>query len=149
MNTKNSPSKGDYMLLPDFNFSCNLFKQYNINDFFEWDENKNQKNKHKHQIGFERAVEIYQDPNLLQMVETPDKWEEITDELFEEKEVERNTGNLDPIRGKIIGMLKGKLYTFIYTFRHEVGDMTYRIISLRQSSDNEAASYWSVQMTKK
>lgn len=34
---------------------------------FEWDENKNSKNKEKHKISFETAVYVFDDPYYIEM----------------------------------------------------------------------------------
>ena len=113
-----------------------------MEDMFEWDEKKNEKNKEKHKIGFEKAIELYNGPYIIQSVEKKEKWEKIDEIDFEEKGIEKNTGNLDPIRAKITGIVDANLYTFVYTFRHEIGDMKYRVISLRRADKNERKLYF-------
>ena len=51
---------------------------------------------------------------MIQIVERKEKWEDLSNL---DPSIERNEGNLNPIRGKLIGNVDGKLYTAIYTFR--------------------------------
>jgi uncharacterized DUF497 family protein len=142
-NENNSPMKGDFMIVPNEDYSCSYFKKFNQQEMFEWDQNKNELNMKKHGIGFERAIDIYNDPHQIQMPEIPSKWEKIDDEEFESKGIEKNFGNLDPVRAKIIGSIDGKIYTYIYTFRNNPGDMVYRVISLRRAQEKEIQVYQS------
>lgn len=141
LNEVNRPRPGDFMIVPNGDYTCSRYKENNPSDRFEWDPKKNESNKEKHGIGFERAIDIYNDPNQIQMPEVPTKWEKIDEADFESKGIEKNEGNLDPVRGKIIGMLDDKIYTFVYTFRNNFGDMTYRVISLRRASEDERQMY--------
>ncbi len=141
LNEGNRHRPGDFMIVPSSNYTCTRYKLNNPKDRFEWDPNKNESNKQKHGIGFEKVIDIYNDPHQIQMAEVPKKWEKINESEFETKGIEQNEGNLDPVRGKIIGTTDGKVYTFVYTFRHNFGDMTYRIISLRRASEDERQVY--------
>lgn len=46
---------------------------------FEWDEEKNAVNKIKHNISFETAIHVFEDPNYI---EIPDFEHSITEERF-------------------------------------------------------------------
>ncbi len=138
MNKKNSPSPGDFKIIANSSELCDFYVEFKIENKFEWDENKNRKNIEKHGVAFERIYDLYCDEKLLQMVEKPEKWENLS-KLDES--VERNEGNIDPIRGKLIGKIDRKLFTAIYTFRDEIGKMRYRIISLRRSDKSEIKTY--------
>ena len=138
MNPLNSPTPGDFPIVVSPDYSCDYFKPFEDFDLIEFDPNKDKKNKEKHGLSLDLAREILNDPQKFQMIEMPDKWEKIDLEDFEEKGIPKNTGNCDPIRGKYFGHLSdGKLYVFIYTFRHEIGDMKLRVISLRRASEDE------------
>lgn len=141
LNENNRSIKGDFMIVYSLNHTCSYYKEINQIDMFEWDLNKNILNQHKHGIGFERAIDIYNDPHQIQMVEEPSKWEKIKEEEFESKGIEKNIGNLDPVRAKIIGSIDDEIYTFIYTFRNNLGNMTYRVISLRRANKKEIQAY--------
>jgi uncharacterized DUF497 family protein len=141
LNEHNIPEPGDFMTLTDPLSICEYYKLNNPLDRFEWDPDKNEKNKKKHGVGFEIAFDIYSDPHQLQLVEDDEKWEKIDESTFDEKGIPRNLGNLDPIRGKIIGQYGGKLFTFVYTFRHDFGNLAYRVISLRRSNKYEEEAY--------
>ena len=138
MNKSNSPTVGDFKILKNENYSCGHYKVYHPNNRFEWDKNKNESNQKKHKIGFERIHDLYNDKFMLQMVVQTEKWEDVSNLP---PHVERNEGNIDPIRAKLIGEIDGKIYTAIYTFRGGVGDMKYRIISLRRADKNDCNSY--------
>ncbi len=138
LNKHNKPSSNDFKMIPSVQYSCSNFKYNDPRDRFEWDENKNELNKIKHKIGFERAFDIFHDPDQIQMPEIPDKWEK---EDGNENGIEKSDGNLDPVRSKIIGNIDGKIYTFTYTFRHDLGNLTYRVISLRRSDSKERKIY--------
>ena len=129
MNKLNSPIKGDFKVLKDENYSCTYYKVYNPNNNFEWDENKNKSNQKDHGIGFERIHDLYNDKFMVQMVVQPEKWEDLSNLP---DHVEKNEGNTDPVRAKLIGTIDGNVYTAIYTFRGGIGEMKYRIISLRR-----------------
>jgi uncharacterized DUF497 family protein len=142
MNPLNSPIQGDYLIVSSPNYFCDYFKYAEDFDPIEFDPRKDKKNIENRGLSLGLAREILCDPKKIQMVEMPDKWEKFDLEEFEEKGIPQNTGNCDPIRGKYFGHLSdGKLYVFIYTFRHEIGDMKLRIISLRRASEDERKQY--------
>lgn len=82
---------------------------------FEWDNNKSISNKEKHGIDFETAMNLWQDNNRV----------EITASYPEES------------RWIMIGKIKDKLWTAIYTIRKD----TIRIISVRRSREKEVKLY--------
>lgn len=145
MNKANSPSLGDFKELGSENDSCTHYKLYHPNNKFEWDNNKNISNQKKHKIGFERIHDLYNDRNLFQMVVQTEKWEDVSNLP---DHVEKNEGNTDPIRAKLIGTIDGNIYTAIYTFRGGIGDMKYRIISLRRADQNDCKAYKSSKNLK-
>jgi uncharacterized DUF497 family protein len=90
---------------------------------FEYDLKKNRKNKLKHGVDFETAEKLWQGPSV---------------EFAAKSEYEN--------RFAIIGMLKGKLFTCIYTLRNS----RIRIISCRRSREMESNFYEkSIQKTEK
>lgn len=138
MNKMNSPREGDFMTINDLNYSCSHYFVYSSDRLFEWDENKNESNKNKHGIGFARVHDLIKDEHMLQMVEKPEKWEDLS---TLPDHVEKNEGNADPVRGKWIGVIDEKIFTAIYTFRGAIGEMRSRIISLRRADGNECNAY--------
>lgn len=136
LNKKNGSNIGDFLEINNTCF-CEYYTKYQENKF-EWDENKNKKNIDKHGISFDRIYDLFTDQHLLQMVEKQNKWEDLSNL---DESVERNEGNIDPIRGKLTGIIDEKIYTAIYTFRDEIGKMRYRIISLRRAQKNEIEFY--------
>ncbi|MES0491203.1 MAG: BrnT family toxin [Leptospirales bacterium] len=138
MNKRNSPRPGDFLILQNLDDSCEHYLEYKKENQFEWDKNKNQKNIEKHNIAFDRIHDLFNDDKMRQMVEKKEKWEDLSNLA---PSIDRNEGNVDPIRGKLIGNVDGKLYTAIYTFRDEIGKMRYRIISFRRANKNESECY--------
>lgn len=110
MNKINSPKIGNFLLIKNTYF-CEHYLEYQENKF-EWDDNKNKKNIEKHGVSFDRIYDLFSDKYLVQMVENPNKWEDLSNL---DESVERNEGNLDSIRGKLTGTIDGKIYTAIYT----------------------------------
>jgi uncharacterized DUF497 family protein len=86
-------------------------------DFFEWDEAKNEHNFAKHGISFQMAVQIF---------------------LGSVKEVVVTGGNPPEKRILAIGLIEKREYTVIYTLRHN----RIRVISARRSRVNERKKYW-------
>ncbi|CED59170.1 Putative orphan protein [Moritella viscosa] len=145
MNVRNSPTVGDFMVVTDSGFSCSYFTEFSMNKMFEWDERKNRSNQEKHNIGFERIHDLVKDPNMLQVAEKPQKWEDLSNLP---DHVERNEGNTDPVRGKWIGLIDDKPYTAVYTFRGGIGEMCSRIISLHRAENKDIKAYESVKESK-
>jgi len=82
---------------------------------FEWDERKNRKNKNKHGIDFETAMELWNDKNRIE-IQTPFPIEN---------------------RSVLIGKIDKKLWSAIFTLR----DNAIRIISVRRARTKEAKFY--------
>jgi len=82
---------------------------------FEFDLNKSKKNKDKHQIDFEEAQKLWEDPD---MIEIPIK-------------------TSDEPRYLVIGTIAGKQWSGIITYREE----NIRIISVRRSRKEEVMIY--------
>jgi uncharacterized DUF497 family protein len=83
---------------------------------FEWDENKNEINKLKHNIFFEKAKFIFEDFNKI---------------IFEsENNIEK--------RFIILGEIFDLLYSVVYTIRNE----RIRIISARRANLKEREKYY-------
>lgn len=82
---------------------------------FEWDENKNEKNKIKHKISFEDAKQVFEDDNRLQYA------------------VEKNGERRYVTIGKAIKVI----ITVVYTIRN----FTFRLISARPSRKDERERY--------
>ncbi len=85
---------------------------------FEYDPNKSQMNLEKHGIDFEQAQAIWEDESRL---EVPARTE-------------------DEARFLVIGMVAGKCWSAVITYR---GD-TIRLISVRRSRAEEVALYESI-----
>lgn len=82
---------------------------------FEYDEAKSKRNKEKHEIDFEQAQELWDDPDLL---EIPARTE-------------------DEPRYMVIGRIGKKCWSGVITYRNE----TIRIISVRRSREEEVTIY--------
>ena len=82
---------------------------------FEYDPKKSQSNLEKHGIVFEKAQEIWDDPDYL---EIPSK-------------------TSDEPRWLVIGKIDGKCWSAVITYRGE----NIRIISVRRSRDEEVELY--------
>jgi len=87
---------------------------------FEWDENKNAINKQKHQISFEEAQTVFDDPNAIMIPDT---------EHSEKEE-----------RFILLGFSNNaKLLVVCHCYRQS--DTIIRIISARKATKNEARQY--------
>ena len=85
---------------------------------FEWDENKNQSNRQKHDISFEEASEIFRDP-MYEIVDTRQDYGEV----------------------RYIGIGRNNqmvVLTVVFTER----ESRIRIISARQANKNERKLYY-------
>ena len=91
--------------------------------YFEWDEAKNQKNQKKHDVSFETASLIFDDPLRISMQDRHTNGEE---------------------RWQTIGLV-GQLTIFVVhtwsEFDPLTGDETGRIISARRATVHERRSY--------
>ena len=84
---------------------------------FEWDENKNRKDRKKHGIGFEEAKGVFRDPKRITF-----------------KDQRRNYGEE---RWKTIGTIFGVIISVIYTIR----ETATRLISARKANAKERDEY--------
>lgn len=82
---------------------------------FDYDPNKSDLNKQKHGIDFVEAQLLWDDPNLLEIAVRTD----------------------DEPRYLVIGVIRGKLWSAVITYRNE----TIRIISVRRSRGEEVSLY--------
>jgi uncharacterized DUF497 family protein len=87
---------------------------------FEYDKNKSKINKSKHNISFEEAKELWEDPYSF----------EIPSPQSEDEE-----------RFLVFGKINSKNYTAIITYR----DTNIRIISVRRSRQKEVKFYESIR----
>lgn len=93
--------------------------QYN----FEWDPAKAKENLRKHKVSFERAAQIFLDPNMLS----------IEDEEHSEEEDRWITLGRDK---------SGTLFVVHHTFREvDADNFNVRIISARKPTRGEAKQY--------
>ncbi len=89
---------------------------------FEWDENKNASNQQKHEISFEDASKVFNDPHRIQHI--------------------NSTGNEKRFR------TVGKVIKFIITVVYTVRTGVLRIISARQASVSERNAYLENKLKK-
>lgn len=89
---------------------------------FEWDENKNQSNKLKHDIDFWDAVNIFYDESRMVTIDQRQDYKEI--------------------RYRTIGIVDHRMLAVVYTVR----DDHYRIISARRASKDEREDYYSQEI---
>lgn len=87
---------------------------------FEYDPEKSKRNMEKHGVSLEQSQELWAGP----FIQGPAQ-------------------RIDEERWMIVGKLKDKLYTCIFTVRHD----TIRLISARRSRKNEEVAYHA-QITK-
>ena len=86
---------------------------------FIWDKDKAESNKKKHNVSFETAIYIFQDPYLY--------------EIYDENHSE------DEGRFAYIGSLMGQLILFVATIDR---DNKTRIISARKATSKERSRYY-------
>jgi len=90
---------------------------------FEWDEDKDRRNREKHGLGFETAMGVFDDPLRITSF----------DRLVDGEE-----------RFWAIGALKAKLTAIavvVYTIRRRRGEEVIRIISARNATRTERTAY--------
>ena len=88
---------------------------------FEWDEAKNRRNLVKHKISFETAQSVFDDPELLSLL----------DRMVENEE-----------RWYTLGLIDGVIVVLVvHTFRGGVGQEVVRIISARKATPRERRWY--------
>jgi len=88
---------------------------------FEWDENKNKKNRSKHNISFEEALTVFEDEEAL-VIDDPDH-----------SDVEE--------RFIILGLSK-KANLLVVCHCYRASDTVIRIISARKATTIEAKQYY-------
>ena len=82
---------------------------------FEYDEVKNRRNQIKHSISFQSAQKLWEDVNAI----------------------EEKAGYADELRYYRTGMIEGKIFTAVYTWR----GWKVRIISVRRARVKEVLRY--------
>ena len=88
---------------------------------FEWDEAKNKANRRKHDIDFETAKLVFDDPNCVSFVESVKDGEE---------------------RWHAIGMIEDIIVlVVVHTYRLERSDEIIRIVSCRPATSHERKLY--------
>jgi uncharacterized protein len=88
---------------------------------FEWDEHKNQQNLRKHDVRFETAILVFDDPYALTQ----------RDFTFEEEE-----------RWITVGAIgSGSILLVVHTFYEKQGEEIIRIISARAAGSHERSAY--------
>lgn len=88
---------------------------------FEWDEQKNIRNRVKHRVSFETAQLVFDDPRQVSILERLEDHEE---------------------RWQTIGMAGGLLLLLVvHTFRGQEDDEVTRIISARKATPRERTIY--------
>ncbi len=88
-----------------------------MEDAFEWDGTKAERNLVKHRMCFEKATEVFADPDVV---------------IFDVTRKEDGEARL-----KAIGRIAGRLYTVVHTQRGAVR----RLISARRANAKEERSY--------
>lgn len=107
---------------------------------WEWDDNKNEKNKVKHGISFQDAVSaLDMDENSVRFIAK--SWESLDSLDFEQKGIQRTFANTDPIRDQHLFKYNGKVWVLVSTLRGEFGLMTQRVISVRRARADEQSFY--------
>ena len=88
---------------------------------FEWDSEKDARNRSKHRIGFDTARLVFDDPNCLTFIERVEDGEE---------------------RWHAIGLIGGRaMVTVVHAYRREGFGKVVRIISARRADADERKHY--------
>ena len=88
---------------------------------FIWDENKNRRNRAKHEISFETASLVFDDPRAISIVERVEDGEE---------------------RWQTLGLAAGIVVLLVaHTYFEEGGEEVIRIISARKATPRERKVY--------
>ncbi|MFJ5239930.1 BrnT family toxin [Pseudomonas neuropathica] len=107
---------------------------------WEWDENKNEKNKKKHGISFQDAVAaLDMDKNSVRFIAKNQESLESLD--FEEKGIQRTFANTDPLRDQYLFKHDENVWLLVSTLRGEFGLITQRVISVRRARTDERIIY--------
>ncbi len=96
---------------------------------FEWDENKNRRNLFKHDVRFETAALVFDDPCALTR----------TDQFSEDEERWVTLGAVDA----------GVVLFVVHTWREANGEEVIRIISGRAATPRERSRYEEAQQRTK
>ena len=88
---------------------------------FEWDDGKNQANRHKHGTSFEEAQTVFLDENAMRFFD-PDH-------------------SADEERFLMLG-ISGRLRVLVVCHCLRANDTVIRIISARKANKKEEADYW-------
>ena len=92
---------------------------------FEWDEQKNRQNLHKHDVRFETAVLVFDDPYAITQ----------RDVTFEDEERWITVGAIGP----------GSILLVVHTFYEEHDEEVIRVISARAAESHERRAYAEAQ----
>ena len=87
---------------------------------FEWDENKNRRNRAKHKVSFETARLVFDDPNALSLKERVVDAEE---------------------RWQTLGTVGGVVVLVGHTYEATITDELIRIITARKATPRERRIY--------
>lgn len=85
---------------------------------FDWDWIKAATNEQDHEVSFDEAGEVFDDPNAFH--------------FFDDKH------SLDEIRYNVVGVARGRLLFVVYTMR---GEDIFRLISAREADDYHRKLY--------
>ncbi|MGD0697682.1 MAG: BrnT family toxin [Terriglobia bacterium] len=88
---------------------------------FEWDEDKNRQNRRKHEVGFETAVLVFDDPYAVTQRET----------AFDDEERWITVGAIGP----------GSVLLVVHTFYSNHNEEVIGIISARAAESHERRAY--------
>jgi uncharacterized DUF497 family protein len=88
---------------------------------FEWDERKNRGNRAKHNVSFETATLVFEDPRAISVLERIEEGEE---------------------RWQTLGMAGGVVVLLVaHAWREDGGEERIRIISARKATPRERKVY--------
>ena len=88
---------------------------------YEWDEHKNRQNRQKHDVGFETAVLVFDDPYAVTK----------RDLAYEDEERWITVGAIGP----------GSILLAVHTYFEEHDEEIIRIISARAAGSHERSAY--------
>jgi|ERR1051326_323661 uncharacterized DUF497 family protein len=88
--------------------------------YFSWDEEKNRRNLAKHNVSFQTAIAIFDDPYALS----------VQDRMVEGEE-----------RWQTLGITDGVILVVAHTYRDEDGAEVIRLISARKATAHERRAY--------
>jgi hypothetical protein len=91
----------------------------------QWDEGKNRINRRRHKLGFEVAVQVFEDPFAV-----------TTEDYIDDN---------GEMRYQTLGLVNGLLVFVAYVYRVIDGEEKPWIISARKAVDHEKEIYWSNQ----